>query len=147
MVGPPCAELVLGNLAHPKASMLCKYSGDKTHLPGPQQGGRNSLCDVEGQHPSGIPGGPRNSQPLRAAGTRGLRGCTGNSPAPPSAPCCQPWRRGKSTWDLLFELGEGLGSGCAHDVVDLRDLVQLVGSREEWLQTGRRGCGQDGPSP
>lgn len=56
---------------------------------------------------------------------------------------------GAGAWGLhsLLELGESLLSRRAHDVVDPRDLVQLVGSGEERLQAGRdKGCRQ-GPNP
>lgn len=37
---------------------------------------------------------------------------------------------------LLFELGKGLRSRCANDIVDFGDLVQFVYPREEGLQAG-----------
>lgn len=98
------------------------------------------------KNPKQLPAHPRPPGcPNKLRGQRGHKGDSSTAwPRPPSGPFChQPQQGDKSTWDswehryLLFELGEGLLSRCADDIMDFRDLVQLVGAREEGLQTGR----------
>lgn len=93
--------------------------------PGPQRDGRHSTVMLEGGTSLGALGCPPNAQPQ---GHRGAAWpCLGSLPLPPA----------QGRVHLLFELDEGLLSRCADDLVDFCDLVQLVGSGEEGLQTGQ----------
>lgn len=128
---------VPGNLVHPEASQCwvrVRLFSASTSLSGLGKAGGTVVCSMRESIPLGPPGE-----------SQGLRGCTGDrgQPGPPSVPRAASPGRARSSrgpWEhghLLLELGEGLGSGGAHDVMDFGDLVQLVGSWEEGLQTGR----------
>jgi hypothetical protein len=46
---------------------------------------------------------------------------------------------------LLSEFVENAGVGRTHDVMDLGYLVHLIGTREEWMQTGAQMNREDMP--